>query len=59
MTLMVIFAEPAADQNTGRPPLPTLGEIVDKLIEEQPELALEFDPAWRNRHVAKVQVVTK
>lgn len=59
MTLMVIFAEPAAEQDTGRPPLPTLGEIVDKLAEERPEMVLEFDPTWQNRRVAKVQVMTK
>lgn len=59
MTLKVIFAEPAIEQDTDQPPLPTLGEIVDRLAEERPEIAFAFDPAWRDRHVAKVEIVTK
>lgn len=58
MPVRFIFAEPVAtEQDTGQPLFPTLGEVIDKLAEEKPDMAVNCDPDLRDRRVGRVEVL--
>ena len=59
MQLRVIFSESAPEQDLGCAPLPTLGEIIDRIAENEPGFVLGYDPTWRDRRVLRVEIVER
>lgn len=59
MPIKVTFADPPVVATPTQPPLPTLGDIIDKLARERPDVVLRVDPAWRTRQVSKLEIVTR
>ena len=58
MSVRFIFAKPVAvEQDTGQAPLPTLGEIIDKIAELKPDVVVHYDLSLGDMRVLSVEVV--